>query len=87
MKCCQRQVGKCPKPIAATSSHDSDSGISTGIISEEISTTLESDNEEVNVITSQGDKSSSHYITVGFPTARGHLKLTTVRIRLLNRNA
>ena len=103
MKCCQQQVGKCPKPPTATSSHNSDSGISSDNISEEISTTLESGNEEVNVITSQGDKSSSQYTAVGFPTTHvpvpptsdvpvkyivisGHLNLTTVRIRILDRN-
>ena len=101
MKCSQQQVEKCPKPATATSSHNSDSGISSDNISEEIVTTLESGNEEVNVITSQGDKSSSQYTTVRFPATRvpvpptsdvpvkyidisGHL--TTVRIRILDRN-
>ena len=102
MKCSQ-QVEKCPKPTAATS-RNSDSGISSDNISEEMTTTLETGNEEVNVITSQGDKSTSQYTTVGFPTTRvsvpptsdvpvkyivisGHLNLTTVRIRILDRNA
>ena len=103
MKCSQQQVEKCPKPATATSSHNNDSGISSDNMSEEMTTTLESGNKEVNVITSQGDKSTSQYTTVGFPTTRapvpptsdvpvkyivigGHLKLTTVRIRILDRN-
>ena len=103
IKCSQQQVGKCPKSTTATSSHNSDSDISSDNISEEMSTTLECDNEEVNVITSQGDKSSCQYTTVRFSTTRvplpptsdvpvkyidigGHLNLTAVRIRMLDRN-
>ena len=97
-KCSQQQIGKCPKPTTATSSQCSDSGISSDNISEEMSTTLESGNEEVNVITSEGETNTSQYITVGFlttripvpPTSDVPVKyiaigghLTTVRIRIL----
>ena len=98
-RCKLQQVGKCPKPMAVTSSYNSDSDISSDNISEEIIAMLESDNEKVNVITTQEDKSTSHYTTMGLPTTcvpvpptsdvpvkytviGGHLKLTTVRIRL-----
>ena len=66
IKCSQQEVGKCPKSITATSCN-SDSGISSDNISEEMSTTLESGNEEVNVITSEEQKSTIQYAAVGFP--------------------
>ena len=86
-KCSQQQVEKCPKPATATSSQCSYSGITSDNISEEMSTTLESGNEEVNFVTSEEEKSTIQYATVGFPVKYvvigGHLKLTTVRIGIL----